>query len=191
MKVISVCAANRKKIIWAGIAMLLFMAVVVCCLYFGEKQIQYVTKRQVCRNVAKHEDELLDIIKECPLEESIWYYMPDEGERYKEIHYTDLEDENLNRIFRGFRLMSIEKNEDNSVEFNIRSTVAVVFWGDYRYGFYYTETDEPIDVVCGREVIETEFEIDTGDFIYWYRTERITDNFWYYETKIEWYAVKR
>lgn len=81
--------------------------------------------------------------------------------------------------------MSIEKNEDNSVEFNIRSTVAVVFWGDYRYGFYYTEKDAPVDVMFGSEVKETEFVTTTGDFTYWYRTEKITDNFWYYETKIE------
>lgn len=178
----------------AGIGSLLFMTVVVCCLYFGEKQIQYLAKKQVCRNVVNHEDELFDIVKECPLEESLCYYKPDENdheERYEEIYYMDLEDENLNKIFRGFRLMNIDKNEDNCVEFNIRPTVADVFWGDYRYGFYYTEIDEPIDTVWGSEVKETEFEAYTGSFTYWYRTEKITDNFWYYETKIEWYPVKR
>lgn len=189
---IRVFAANKKKIMRVGIAMLLFMTAVVCCIYFGEKQIQYMAKKQVCRNVIKHEDELRDIVKKCPLEEALYYYERDNDYAYyKTVYYKDLEDENLNRIFRGFKLMSIDKDEDNNVEFNIRPTVAVVLWGDYGYGFYYTETDEPIDVVCGREVIETEFEIDTGDFIYWYRTERITENFWYYETKIEWYAVKR
>lgn len=42
------------------------------------------------------------------------------------------------------------------------------------------------------EVKEMEFETTiVGLWTYWYRTEKITDNSWYYETKIEWYYTTK
>lgn len=127
----------------------------------------------------------------CPSEETLYYYVRDEDnsdEYFKTIWYKDLKDENVDRMFEIFRLNEIDKRDDNSVEFTVRSTVMYALWGFYLHGFYYTENDEPVDVVYGSEVKETEFKTTiVGLWTYWYRTEKITDNFWYYETKIEWY----
>ena len=189
-------SGKRRKILRVLIGILLVMAVIVCCLHFGEKQIQRMMQKNICAKVIKYEEELLEIAKECPSEEAIYYYEKDEddsNEYFKTIYYKDLEDENVNRVFRAFQLLRIEKRDDNSVEFQVKHKVITALWGYYRYGFYYTENDEPVDVVYGSEVKETEFETTiVGLWTYWYRTEKITDNFWYYETKIDWYySTKR
>lgn len=178
-------SVKRKKVIHICTGILLFMIVGICVLYFSEEQIQHVMKKTICKNVIKYEDELLEITKECSLEEDLYYY--DDNDYYKTIYYMDLEDENINRIFKIFRLLSVDKNEDNSVEFNIRPTVITVLWDNYMYGFYYTENDEPIDAAWGEDVEENEFEaLIVGVGEYWYRTEKITDHWWFYETKTLW-----
>lgn len=192
-------SGKRRKILRVLIGILLVMAAVVCCLHFGEKQIQRMMKKIICAKVIKYEDELLEIAKECPLEEAIYYYEEDEddsNEYFKTIYYKDLDDENVDRMFRTFRLIMVTTNSvygDGCVEFYINPTVISALWDDYMYGFYYTENDEPVDVVWGTEVEETEFEYTIeGWGRYWYRTEKITDNWWYYETKWLWsYPVKR
>ena len=186
---IKVFMAKKKLIIIICFGISLFMILDICCLYFGEQQIQNAIKKQICADVIKYEDELFEIVKKCPLEEALFYYENDEDdnyEYYKTIYYWELEDENVNRIFKTFRLVSVDKNEDNSVEFNVRPTIITVLWDYYEYGFYYTENDEPIDAVWGKDMEENEFEavMDIGK--YWYRTEKITDHWWYYETKTLW-----
>lgn len=176
--------------------MLLFMIAVICGLYFGEKQIQHIMQKNIYSKVIKYQEELLEIAKECPSEEALYCFERDEDnsdEYFKTIYYKDLKDENVDKVFRTFPLQKIEKRDGNSVEFTVRPTVIYALWGAYWHGFYYTETDEPVDVVGGSEVKETEFETRiVGLWTYWYRTEKITDNFWYYETKIEWYySIKR
>lgn len=193
---IQICTVKRKKVIQAGIGILLFMIAIICCLYFGEKQIQRMMQKILCAKVIKYEEELLEIAKECPSEEALYCFESNEDngdEYFKTIYYKDLKDENVDRVFRTFLLRKIDKRDDDSVEFAVRPTVIYALWGDYRQGFYYTENDEPVDVVYGSEVKETEFETTiVGLWTYWYRTEKITDNFWYYETKIEWYySTKR
>ena len=60
------------------------------------------------------------------------------------------------------------------------------------YGFYYTENDEPVNVVGGDDMEENEFEVViVGWGEYWYRTEKITDNWWFYETKTLWVPASR
>ena len=97
-------------------------------------------------------------------------------------------------MFRTFRLLDVYNSVygDGSVEFFISPTVISALWDDYMYGFYYTENDGPVDVVRRTEVEETEFENTSAIGGYWYRTEKITNNWWYYETKWLWYdSVKR
>ena len=189
-------SGKRRKILRILIGIMLVLTVILCCLHFGEKQIQRMMQKNICAKVKKYEEELLEIAKECPLEEAIYYYENDEddsNEYFKTIYYKDLEDENVNKVFRAFQLLRIKKRDDNSVEFQVKHKVITALWGYYSYGFYYTENDEPVDVVYGSEVKETEFETTiVGLWTYWYRTEKITDNFWYYETKIDWYySTKR
>ena len=182
---------KKKKILQAGIGILLFMIAVICVLYFGEKQMQYIMQKNIYTKVIKYEEELREIVKVCLSEKALYYYDRNEDncdEYSKSIYYKDLNDRNVDRVFEILRLHKIDMIDDNSVEFTVRPTVMYALWGDYWHGFYYTENDEPVDVVYGSEVKETEFETTiVGLWTYWYRTEKITDNFWYYETKIEWY----
>ena len=154
-------SGKRRKILRVLIGVLLVMAVVICCLHFGEKQIQRMMQKRLCAKVIKYEEELLEIAKECPSEEAIYYYENDEddsNEYFKTIYYKDLEDENVNRAFKVFRLIDIYKRDDSCVAFKVNPNVINVLWGNYQQGFYYTENDEPVDVVYGSEVKETEFE---------------------------------
>ena len=187
-------SGKRRKILRVLIGVLLVIAVVICCLHFGEKQIQRMMKKRLCAKVIKYEEELLEIAKECPSEKWL-YYKSDEDDSdsyFKKIYYKDLEDENVDRMFKTFNLLMVSNRgeyRDGSVEFYIIPTVISVLWDyhNYQYGFYYTENDEPVDMVWGTEVEETEFEY-TADFgRYWYRTEKITDNWWYYEYKWLWF----
>lgn len=185
---IKLFSVKRKKVIHICIGILLFTIVEICCLYFGEEQIQYAMKKQICANVIRYEDMLLEVVRECPSEVLLHYFKKDNYESDRTIYYKDLNNESVNKIFRTFQLISIDKKEDNSVEFQTYPRIITALWGYYMYGFYYTENDEPVDVVDGSEVTETEFETTiVGQWTYWYHTEKITDNFWYYETKIEWY----
>ena len=129
-------SGKRRKILRILIGVLLVMAVVICCLHFGEKQIQRMMQKNICVKVIKYEDELLEIAKECPLEEAIYYYENDEDESneyFKTIYYKDLEDENVNRVFRAFQLLRIKKRDDNSVEFDVKHTAISNLWGYYKY----------------------------------------------------------
>lgn len=185
--------SGRRKILRVLVGILLVLAVIICCLHFGEKQIQRMMKKRLCAKVIKYEEELLEIVKNLDDGQKLYIQKKDKddsNEYFKTIYYKDLEDENVDRMFRTFRLIMVTNSvysRDGSVEFYIDPTVISALWDDYMYGFYYTENDEPVDVVWGTEVKETEFE-HTADFgRYWYRTEKITDNWWYYEYKWLWY----
>lgn len=184
-------SGKRRKILRILIGIVLVMAVVVCCLHFGEKQIQRMMQKNICAKVIKYEEELLEIVKACPSKTALRDSEVDEDDNttYREIYYKDLEDENVNRVFKTFRLMHISSWWDGCVDFWVDPTDICIFWDyhNYFYGFYYTENDEPVDVVWGTEVEETEFEYTDADIgSYWYRTEKITDNWWYYEAKWLW-----
>lgn len=97
-----------------------------------------------------------------------------------------MEDERIDKVFKEFFLLRIGEDfdDDESIVFAVRPTVICALWDDYMYDFYYTENDKPIDVVWGHDVEENEFEaVEVGFGKYWYRTEKITDNWWFYETK--------
>ncbi|MBD5549659.1 MAG: hypothetical protein HDQ96_00545 [Lachnospiraceae bacterium] len=80
----------------------------------------------------------------------------------------------------------IIKKPDGSVRFHVRdSVVYYILWDGYECGFYYSEDDKPIDAVWDHKMGEDETEFEDLIFYgkYWYRTEKITDNWWFYETK--------
>ena len=185
-------SGKRRKILRILIGVLLVMAVVICCLNFGEKQIQRMMKKRLCAKVIKYEEELLETVKACPSRTKLRDSEVDEDDNttYHEIYYKDLEDENVNRVFKTFRLWRISNWRDEGISFDVNPTNISIFWDyhNYFYGFYYTENDEPVDMVWGTEVEETEFEYTVVSLgRYWYRTEKITDNWWYYEYKWLWF----
>lgn len=185
-----------RKILGILIGILLVMIVVIlitviCCLHFGKRQSQHMMQKIVSFKVIKHEEELLEIVKNLDEDEMLSSYESDEDYYLlTKIYYQDLEDKNVNKMFETFNLATVSKiYGDGSVEFSIDPVSNFSFvWSDYDYGFYYTENDEPINVVWTNKIEETEFEYTIEDFgRYSYRTEKITDNWWYYEKKWLWF----
>lgn len=180
----------RRKIIgkvtWIFIAVFIVILGIISYLHFGEEQIQRRIKGRICSKVIEQEDELSKIVEEA-LEETLFFkeVKPDIDSSNKYTYYKELEDERINKVFQEFFLMRINEGPEESIVFDVRPTVVSALWDDYMYGFYYTENDEPIDVVWGEDVKENEFEaVIVGFGEYWYRTEKITDHWWFYETKI-------
>ncbi len=189
---------KRRNIllILIGILLVTIAAVLIaaiCSLHLGKNQTQHIMQKKVSSKVIKHEEELLEIVKNLDEDEMLTCSENDEDDDdllFTEIYYQDLEDENVNRMFKTFNLLTVSKiSGDGSVEFYISPVSNFSFlWSDYDYGFYYTENDEPVNVVWVNEIEETEFEYTIEGFgRYYYRTEKITDNWWYYEKKWLWF----
>lgn len=191
---------KRSKILRVLIGILFVMTVVIlitviCWLHFGKNQTQPMMQKMVSFKVIKHKEELLEIVKNLDEDEILASYESDEDyDTFTQIHYPDLEDENINRMFKTFNLTRVSKmSGDGSVVFDIDPVSTFSFlWSDYEYGFYYTENDEPENVywvnriwVNEMEGTEVEYTIE-GFGRYHYRTEKITDDWWYYEANWLW-----
>ena len=195
---------NKKKIVLVFFCVLFSLAGSICYFYFNAEQIQNSINKKTCSLVLKHEEELLKTVEECR-ENGVRYlvsYETQEDEDYEFSCYKELNSEMVNKMFRTFRLIcmsrfdnSIVKFDDSIVKFEVRPTVISVLWENYSYGFYYTETDKAYDVFWDlNECDEGEGTegIIWGFGKYWYRTERIDNHWWFYESKIvEWYPMKR
>lgn len=179
---------ERKRIIWVLIGVFLFIIGIISYLYFCADRIQHRMKERLCNKILMNEDVLSEIVKEDFSKETLFYAETDMdiNSSINYVYYKDLEDERIDKVFKEFFLLRIGEDfdDDESIVFAVRPTVICALWDDYMYGFYYTENDKPIDVVWGHDVEENEFEaVEVGFGKYWYRTEKITDNWWFYETK--------
>ena len=72
--------------------------------------------------------------------------------------------------------------------FYMTSPVTYILWKRYEYGFYFSEEDKALNIVWGVEECKSGTEIRgkywAGTTIYYvYRTEKITDNWWFFEYK--------
>ena len=157
----------------------------------NSEQIQSLIKNKVSSDVMKREAELSEVIAEIDSQE-----IPRNVHRWMKAEDTillkELDNDKVTKVFREFSLLLIGNNLDNSeggyVVFAISSDVAYLVWGDYRYGFYYSEEDSPINIFSGSNVdCNTKVYDELMPSIrYWYRTEKITDNWWYYEAHFIW-----
>lgn len=67
-----------------------------------------------------------------------------------------------------------------------------LLWKGFSYGFYYSSSDEPIDVYQGGEKCESQVKGKIGFYIdYDYKTEQIATNWWYYEVTVANHLKKR
>ena len=183
---------KRKKII-------LIVLIILIALFFGvymlrkhSEQIQGLIKNKVSYDVINKEKELNDIIAEMrnpefPKEINHWFVSLTRDEDI--LSYTELDNDKITNIYNEFSLWYISNHMDNSecnyAAFAIFHHPACLVWGDYRYGFYYSEEDKPIDIY-GHTTTDsnTKIYVDCIDFEYWYRTEKITDNWWFFEAQI-------
>lgn len=187
---------KRRKILLILIGILLVMIVVIliaviCWLHFGKNQTQHMMQKIVSAKVIKHEEELLEIVNNLDEDETLTSC---ESDKDYNIYYADLDDKNVNRMFKTFNFESVSKmSGDGSVVFDIDPVSTFSFlWTDCDYGFYYTENDEPENVYWANQIWVNEMEGTEAEYTiegfgrYHYRTEKITDNWWYYEAKWLW-----
>lgn len=93
-----------------------------------------------------------------------------------ELYETVLEMNNeMNNLERGYVFFPVFYYQIHSSRF-------------YRCGFYYSEEDVPLDVLTGDYVDSDTTVYETWPIFmhYWYKTDKIMDNWWYYE---EWWVI--
>lgn len=177
---------SKKKIIRIGvIALILCFAFTMFSKIVFEKQIKGLIKERLSVQVCKEKSELEELIAEI-----------DENKNIHEIHrsiseegiipYKDLNNPLIEKEFKKFHLIMICNGLDNLenqyVVFHVYP-YADLLWEGFGYGFYYSSSDEPVDVYHGGEKCELEFEGSIGFYDhYHYETNRITTNWWYYES---------
>ena len=167
---------KKKRVILICFGVIALMACVICYLYFGAEHIQQRIKEKIYAKVIEHEAELLEIAEEC------------QNGTYESYYYKDLNDENINNLFKTFNLLKISRRSDGDVVFIVNfSQINVLLRNkEYGCGFYYSEEDTPLDIglyYLGKGEVEYLEDVSFGDARCWYKTEKITDNWWFYETK--------
>ncbi|MDE6913971.1 MAG: hypothetical protein K2P35_09785 [Lachnospiraceae bacterium] len=184
-----------RRIIVIALGFFLLMMSTIGYLYFNAEYIQDKIKEKVCACVLIHEDDLLKTVEECKNNKATNFtsYIT-QGDSSGSVYYKELSNTTINKVFKIFRLWYIRTDEeDDIVKFSINPTILYLLWGRYEYGFYYTKEDQAVDVFWAEwdECNEETKGIILGAGEYWYRTEQIDDNWWFYESKLELYPVKR
>ena len=101
------------------------------------------------------------------------------------ISYQELDNDKITKVFNEFSFSTILNRMDNVEGGFVRFAILPPKHShdSYLYGFYYSREDKAINIVSEKttdsntKVYEEVTPIDR----YWYWTEKITDNWWYYE----------
>ena len=189
----SVCKKKYvRRIMIILLSCFIFMTGRIFYLYFNAAHIQNRIKEKVCAAVLKHEDDLLAAINECKNNQKrmlIYNDTDQDSELYGIYYYKKLNSKTVNKVFKKFRLAYINGYEDDLVDFLVTpSMIRFYLWGNYLYGFYYTAKNQPVIIFNGDDC-DTDTEIEIYDIIFrgnhWYRTEKIDDNWYFYEDKVK------
>lgn len=189
----SVCKKKYvRRIMIILLSCFIFMIGRIFYLYFNAAHIQNRIKEKVCAAVLKHEDDLLAAINECKNNQKrmlIYNDTDQDSELYGIYYYKKLNSKTVNKVFKKFRLAYINCYEDDLVDFLVTpSMIRFYLWGNYTYGFYYTAKNQPVIIFNGDDC-DTDTEIEIYDIIFrgnhWYRTEKIDDNWYFYEDKVK------
>lgn len=172
-----------------------FIILLVVFLFFAKylliehaEQAQSFIRSNVSSKVEERKEELDEVIDEiknqnCPEFVIRWNRDGDAA------FYKDLRNDKITKVFNDFSLSAMINQMDNSeggyICFIILSHAANLVWSDYDFGFYYSEEDKPINIYMGNNVdSNTIISEELVSFVkFWYRTEKITDNWWYFEAQ--------
>lgn len=160
---------------------------VLCSKFFFEGQIKEIIKERISHQVCKNESTLEELVADIS-ERSDLQNIHRSERGGNTIVYKDLDNPLFTKVFNKFHLIMIsnglDRLEDQYVAFYISSNASLL-WNGYSYGFYYSSSNEPIDVVYGKKKCETEFEGEIGFYShYYYKTNQIAENWWYYECTV-------
>lgn len=167
-----------KKSVYIFLYILLIFAAMLLIIKFCFKyQARELFKRYIFSKVMAKEDDLERIVEIYGGEGAdFMIHRSDEGEGV--IAYKALGDKEIAKMFWEFHLINISFKNENMVRFAIYPYIDFLWWEGYTTGFYYSKDDQPLDLIG--KPCELEYEED-GLIYVWYKTEKIMDNWWYYE----------
>ena len=172
---------KRKKILFIILIVLIALFLRVHMIRKLPQQIQGLIKYKVSSDVVKKQDELYEAVVEMNNQEVPRFIERWEREDYS-ISYKQLNNEKISRVFKDLSVWRMGKAGDNS-EYNYVFFLTSEYWIHlnryFHSGFYYIEEDIPMDIITGdyvSDVMILDFSLH-----YRYRTEKITDNWWYFE----------
>lgn len=179
---------KRKKILVKTLVVsLVVVSLFLCCKFLLREQITGLIKWSVGNQIIKREEELLDLVEEMREEttpEYIYAKMNDTDSDM--VYYKTIDSEHVEKIFKYFRLLLIknemDKQENRYVRFQIYPYMDLL-WEGYAYGFYYSDSDKPIDMISGKEC-SLQFVVEDPWTTYSYKTERIADKWWFFEQEM-------
>lgn len=159
---------------------------VLCSKYFFEEQIKEIIRERISNQVCKDKSILEELVAEISERNDLQnIHISERGQNT--ITYKDLDEPLFTKMFNKFYLIMI-RNELDQLEnpyavFYVYPSAGLL-WDGYSYGFYYSCCNEPIDIYNGKKC-ELEFDGKMGFYDnYHYKTNHITENWWYYECTI-------
>jgi len=169
-----------------GILILCIVIVLVVKTVF-EDELKGSIKKYYFSKIIKNEELLNEAVAEI-LENAPEIETIGEKRRGIGIDHEELGLESVDKLFQTFRLCRIKNRavqpEGAFISFD-NVPYLEILWDGYSYGFYYSVNDEPVDVHYTHEKCEEEFDGRAGfTWDYHYKTERIVENWWYYEVTI-------
>lgn len=191
---------KHKTIQIAVICWFIFLLFVVS---LPEKQVRDFARNYTFNLVMKNQEELLRVIDKYSQEDKRtaicrYWFVEDT------IHYKKLGDKDLSRAFRQFHLRYIIYTDNGNTIFHFEPYLRILIQ-NYSNGFYFSEKDQPMgrrgeewekwweeynlysenDSIYKKydlkENCYLEYEDEDATTYYWYRTERIAENWWYFE----------
>lgn len=170
------------------------IVIVLCVKLFFLEEIQAMTKHHVFAKVMQKESDLMAVVSELDeLEKNqdikFIHRSVNEGDV---VAYKNVKNKKISNVFNEFCLIGVlnRKAESGIIVFTIYPLLDILCEDGYAYGFYYNMSDKPIYIENGEEC-SSEFEKSELWRHMHYKTEKITDNWWYYEEQYKVKAVKR
>ena len=181
---------TKKKIYIIIVGSILIIIAALWTIWYWEIPLRQRLKDKVTSQVIQYEDVLNQCVQEYENKE-IPRFLGDfvRGDEYS---YKQLNNENINKVFNKFNILYIHDksydDKDKKLVFYMTSPVTYILWKRYEYGFYFSEEDKALNIVWGVEECKSGTEIRgkywAGTTIYYvYRTEKITDNWCFFEYK--------
>lgn len=170
------------------------IVIVLCIKLFFLEEIQAMTKHHVFAKVMQKESDLMAVVSELDeLEKNQGIeFIHRSVNEDNVVAYKNVKNKKISSVFNEFCLIVIhnKKAESGIIVFAIYPLLDILCEDGYEYGFYYNMQDKPIYIENGEEC-SSEFEKSELWRHVHYKTEKITDNWWYYEEQYKVNAVKR
>ena len=179
----------KKSILAILFCLFLIILFVICYRYIFKEQLQHRLKETIFTKIIKHEENLSGVVAEFNDDSKNIISVKKSNKDGSVIPYKKLNNDKITWAFDEFDLSFIGKykihKSDKSVVFYIYSPETYILWDEYEYGFYYSQNDKALNIIDISGECETEFEGFDMIFCrrYWYKTERITENWWFYESR--------